>query len=122
MRRRLVYGHFNEKFPGISGTINRFLRWKRSDGDECFIYECSQRFTCSRLFTATSCDAILNYGERRERTLLLQKTPSSIKIFHGIICQTKGTQVVAKSDVNHFFWMSNLKSILSALESFRFFP
>ena len=38
MRRRLVYGHFNEKFPGISGTINRFLRWKRSEGDACFIY------------------------------------------------------------------------------------
>ena len=85
MRRRLVYGHFNEKFPGISGTINRFLRWKRSDGDECFIYECSQRFTSSRLFTAISCDAILNYRKRRERTLLLQKTPSCIKIFHGII-------------------------------------
>ena len=85
LRRRLVYGHFNEKFPRISGTINRFLRWKRSDGDECFINECSQRFTSSRLFTTISCDAILNYGERRERTLLLQKMPSSIKIFHGII-------------------------------------
>ena len=85
MRCRLVYGHFNEKFPGISGTINRFLRWKRSDGDECFIYECLQRFTCSRLFTAISCDAILNYRKRRERPLLLQKTPSCIKIFHGII-------------------------------------
>ena len=66
MRRRLVYGHFNEKFPGIGGTINRFLRWKRSDGDECFIYECSQRFTSFMLFTAISCDAILNYDERRE--------------------------------------------------------
>ena len=76
---------FNEKFPAISGPINRFLRWKRSDGDACFIYECSQRFTSCRLFTAISCDAILNYGERRERTLLSQKTPSSIKIFHGII-------------------------------------
>ena len=85
MRRRLVYGHFNKKFPGISGTINRFLRWKRSDGDECFIYECSQRFTSSRLFTGISCDATLNYGERRERTLLLHKTPSSIKIFQVII-------------------------------------
>ena len=112
---------FQWKIPGNKWNYFRFLRWKRSDGDECFIYECSQRFTSFMLFTAISCDAILNYDERREWTLLLQKTPSSIKIFHGIIFQTKGTQVVAKSDVNHFFWVSNLKLILSALESFRFF-
>ena len=76
---------FQWKIPGNKWNYFRFLRWKRSDGDECFIYEGSQRFTSFMLFTAISCDAILNYDERREWTLLLQKTPSSIKIFHGII-------------------------------------